>query len=788
MGKSEWRRVLHSAFAEVLILAGLQKRQQAVSLVSLTPEGGDATAMSEEPPTAESPELLETEDVENKIEMSSEVAAQLGSNEALERLELPVPNLPPAIFRTRLHTYQAQAVLWMWRRENPTSKFPAQWLAETGSSGVTAVITTSSEQDSLVNANLNGRQLSPMWDEYDLPGGPDLVGSSLYFNSATGAVSLVFPEAGLSDCRGGILADDMGFGKTVMCLALLALDKAPGLPEPQTAEMCSMDGAAHRRGAGGTLVVLPVSLLQQWVSEVNIHFPASRKPSVYEYHGAGCKISAEHLRSFDIVFTTYGTLGNSKDDAPLLQVWWRRVMLDEAHIIKNRMGKAASATFRLCARCRWAVTGTPMQNTVDELYSLIRFLNVQPWCTWRNWRCAVSDPLRHGCTQTALAAARRILHPLLLRRTKQTTDPRTGEPLLRLPPKHVHLLELDLMPAERDVYDALHLESKRKFDTFVASGQVLSHYTHILQLLVKLRQAICHPFLVFSHTREKCVRGCFHSATAMSAGDGDSVSGSYEVVRHVVDDLVNGAFPNCPICHEAPEDPALAPCGHIFCRECILFVAEKLRGECPVCLQPGVNASSLQLFAELPGELPEEMQGSKIRALLRLLKEDMAAGRRAIVFSQWTSFLDLVSRALEGQTPAVPWRRFDGSHTLLQRRQAVEWLNEAGEPKGRVLLISMKAGGVGLNLVAATRVYMLDLWWNPAVEEQAIQRVHRIGQTEDVHVYKFVVRASIDSNIITLQRSKAHLCEGLLGHNGSLRDNCAAAKLGLDDFKLLFSS
>merc|ERR1712224_575443 len=114
--------------------------------------------------------------------------------------------------------------------------------------------------------------------------------------------------------------------------------------------------------------------------------------------------------------------------------------------------------------------------------------------------------------------------------------------------------------------------------------------------------------------------------------------------------------------------------------------------------------------------------------------------------------------------------------------------NQAGEPKGRVLLISLKAGGVGLNLVAATRVYMLDLWWNPAVEEQAIQRVHRIGQTEEVHVYKFVVRASIDSNILTMQRSKAHLCEGLLGHNRPLLENSATARLGLDDFKLLFSS
>merc|ERR1712224_2662 len=160
-------------------------------------------------------------------------------------------------------------------------------------------------------------------------------------------MSLNFPEAGLDDCNGGILADDMGFGKTVMCLALLALDRAPGLPEPENRETGSMGNVVQRYAPGGTLVVVPLSVMQQWISEVNLHFPPSRKPCIHEYHGAGCKLSAEQLRGFDIVFTTYGTLAKLKDDAPMLQVRWHRVILDEAHIIKNRLSKSASAIFRL---------------------------------------------------------------------------------------------------------------------------------------------------------------------------------------------------------------------------------------------------------------------------------------------------------------------------------------------------------------------------------------------------------------------------------------------------------
>jgi len=182
------------------------------------------------------------------------------------------------------------------------------------------------------------------------------------------------------------------------------------------------------------------------------------------------------------------------------------------------------------------------------------------------------------------------------------------------------------------------------------------------------------------------------------------------------------------------------------------------------------------------------VQSTKMKALLRFLREDMAAQRRVVVFSQWTSFLDLIGPVLDSAT--IPFRRFDGSLSREERQACVSWLSEGIDVdrmnmrQGRVLLISLKAGGVGLNLTVASRLYLLDLWWNPAVEEQAIQRVHRIGQKSEVHVYKFVVSNSIDTDLLSLQGAKSRLLEDALESGGSGQ---TASKLSMDDIKRLFN-
>ena len=293
---------------------------------------------------------------------------------------------------------------------------------------------------------------------------------------------------------------------------------------------------------------------------------------MHEYHGAGRGLTAAKLRSYDIVLTTYGTLSKEGEDGPLFQIYWRRLILDEAHNIKNRCALVARSAFRLRAFCRWCITGTPLQNSADELYSLVKFLRVEPYCAWPEWRQAVTLPLERGrkgdggSMTEGLDAARRIVQPMLLRRTKATRDPQ-GKLLLELPPKHVHVLELELSEPEKDFYAALYKKAQTTFDTFVAQGDVLSKYTHILGLILKLRQALCHPFLVFARDgskdedMESLEQRCLND---MLGKDGMSES----FVGSLLEDLRKGTLPDCPICCDPPEDAAMTPCGHIFCREC----------------------------------------------------------------------------------------------------------------------------------------------------------------------------------------------------------------------------
>lgn len=324
------------------------------------------------------------EEEAEEVEMSTAAAAQLGRQDHLERHDLPGILLPKGVFETTLRSYQAQAVYWMWQRENPTSSLPAHFKKSNQESF------ESGEPSTVTALQTSERQLHPMWDEYELPEATGPLPSSsgresarfLYYHRTTGALSLDFPDAALAHCRGGILADDMGLGKTVMCLALMSLDLGD-LPTARSAapELRALEEAEPSKtkalfqsddGVAGVLVVAPLSLIRQWQTEAQKHFTTSACPNIYEFHGSGRKVTAEELRNYGIVMTTYNTLASQNDDSPLFQLYWRRIILDEAHAIKNRCSRQAQAAFQLRGFCRWCVTGTPLQNSVEDPWGVTR--------------------------------------------------------------------------------------------------------------------------------------------------------------------------------------------------------------------------------------------------------------------------------------------------------------------------------------------------------------------------------------------------------------------------------
>ena len=276
------------------------------------------------------------------------------------------------------------------------------------------------------------------------------------------------------------------------------------------------------------------------------------------------------------------------------------------------------------------------------------------------------------------------------------------------------------------------------------------------------------------------------------------------------------ACEECPVCLEPPEDAVITPCAHTFCRECILGVFGRgALAHCPLCRETVAREQLLTVprasrFAVNIDDEEHWRTSSKIDALLgdlRNLKPPDAAAAastdaavstgarggggaakatpaKAVVFSQWTSMLDLIGAALRREPALSGFVRLDGAMSAEQRQAALHKFRE--DPKVKVLLLSLRAGGVGLNLTAAQHVFLMDPWWNPAVEEQAIDRVHRIGQLHPVKVTRFVVRGTVEERILELQERKRRVCRATL-EGGEELSKEEARRMRLEDLKLCFA-
>lgn len=512
-------------------------------------------------------------------------------------------------------------------------------------------------------------------------------------------------------------------------------------------------------------------------------------------------------------------VSRGKEDAVSLLhvVRWRRIVLDEAHSIKDRRCNTAKSVFALTSKYKWALSGTPLQNRVAELYSLIRFLRIFPYsyyfcrkCDCHSldysfslnyrqcdhcqhsplahycwWNRHVANPIKYhgyqGKGRTAMTLLKNQIMPkILLRRTKvQCADD------LLLPPRTLVLRKDRFDEREEDFYEALYTQSQSQFDAYVQSGTVLNNYAHIFDLLIRLRQAVDHPYLVvYSNTAR-------NAETGLGTPSGPKLAGMEQEVQ-------------CALCHDPPEDVVTAACGHSFCRTCIAeYIASLSRqARCPSCSQALTVDFSMRSSPAKGGNLVsssscmttygrrknsilsrikvENFQSStKIEALReelhRMLQEDPSA--KAIVFSQFTSMLDLIHYRLE--QVGIKCVKLEGSMAVDLRERMINSFTH--DPDVRVFLMSLKAGGVALNLTAASHVMLMDPWWNPAVEQQAQDRIHRLGQYKPIHVTRFVIGGTIEERILKLQEKKQLVFEGTVG-----RDVEALGKLTEDDLRFLF--
>ena len=441
---------------------------------------------------------------------------------------------------------------------------------------------------------------------------------------------------------GAVLADDMGLGKTIQTIALFLFER---------------EGKAK---VAPSLVVCPKSVAPNWFDELRRFAPSLR---VLEHHGKARATDDAAFAEADVIVTTYPIL--VRDGALFAKRSFSTIVLDEAQSIKNPASGMALAAFALTGAFRLALTGTPLENHLGELWSLFRYVLPELLPDAKGFGDIYRRPIENRGDAAARTSLRGRLFPFLLRRTKELVAK-------DLPPKTLTVTRVELEPAQRDVYETIRASMSARVAEALASRGLQQAQIIILDALLKLRQAVCDPRLL-------------PLASAKKAGS------------------------------------------------------------------------------------------AKLTHLVAMVTELVAEGRRVLVFSQFVTMLERIETELVAAK--IPYTMLTGQTD--DRRSVVEEFTKGDVP---VFLLSLKAGGTGLNLTAADVVIHYDPWWNPAAENQATDRAHRIGQTQPVFVYKLIGKQTIEEKILALQERKQALFSSILDDGSEV-----AKKLTEDDVRFLFS-
>ncbi|KAM5344831.1 hypothetical protein ACJ41O_010693 [Fusarium nematophilum] len=584
-----------------------------------------------------------------------------------------------------------------------------------------------------------------------------------------------------TEWKGGLLGDEMGLGKTIQAVSLVMSDYPAKQP---------------------SLVLVPPVALMQWQQEIKSYTDGTLKTFVF--HGTNQKtkgITVKELKKYDVIMMSYNSLesiyrkqekgfkrkdGIYKEKSVIHAINFHRIILDEAHCIKTRTTMTAKACFALKTTYRWCLTGTPLQNRIGEFFSLIRFLNIRPFASYLCKQCPCStlewsmdqdsrcSQCKHAGMQHVSVFNQELLNPIqkfgnlgpgreafrklrlmteriMLRRLKKD---HTNS--MELPVKEIYVDRQFFGEEENDFANSIMTNGQRKFDTYVAQGVLLNNYANIFGLIMQMRQVADHPDLILKKNAE----------------GGQNI-------------LV------CCICDEPAEDTVRSRCKHDFCRACVSsYVRSTAEPDCPRCHIP------LSIDLEQPEIEQEEglvkknsiinrikmenwTSSSKIELLvheLHKLRSDNAS-HKSIIFSQFTTMLQLIEWRL--RRAGITTVMLDGSMTPAQRQASIEhFMNNVNV---ECFLVSLKAGGVALNLTEASRVFIVDPWWNPAAEWQSADRCHRIGQTRPCTITRLCIEDSVESRMVLIQEKKTNMI-----HSTVNADDKAMDSLSPEDMQFLF--
>ncbi|EEP81652.1 conserved hypothetical protein [Uncinocarpus reesii 1704] len=731
-------------------------------------------------PHAERRSALAAKVPTNRFSIQSETRTAEEINSAVTRMfdqlrsaeNLPEMQ-PSALIKTPLLPHQKQALWYMTEKEKPRQLGPKE-----------------EDNNSLwrIHYQSNGRKL--------------------YREIISGVTSVEEPPQAL----GGLLADMMGLGKTLSILSLVcsslpqSLDWAREQPPHG-----SLMGQPPIRNAKTTLLVSPLSAVGNWTTQIKEHLHEGSL-SYYVFHGPSRTEDPAQLAEYDLVITTYSTvlsdlsLKSSKRKAsPLAQLNFFRIVLDEAHAIREQSGAQSQAIFSLNAQRRWSVTGTPIQNRLEDLGSVARFLRLFPFNEKGRFAAHIIAPFK--CENpNAITTLRVFIDSFTLRRVKDRID---------LPPRNDQTVLLTFSENEKALHEFFRKESNVMMNVIAGQSREKmsgNMYHLVLKAMMILRQISAHgKELLDQEDRERFKGLTANDAIDLEEFENNATDAAEKKAYEMLSLMKESSADICVKCgntillqsgDETPGDkPAtvasMLPCYDLLCGDCFarfrpVFddnAGKPVQLKCFFCqslIAPAytiISAAGYEKYqttqlASRQSRKQVKVMGqyegphTKTKALLSLLLSTAEESKRSpdqppiksVVFSAWTSHLDLIEIALQ-DSGITGFTRLDGTMSLKQRNAALDAFRD--DDNITVLLATLGAGGVGLNLTSASRVYVMEPQYNPAAVAQAIDRVHRLGQTREVTTVQFIMKESIEEKIAELAKKKQQLANMSLNRGKS---------------------